>query len=91
MRITELALIPARVCADRWRHAFFQRQPVAAVNVLLSHSLVVTYSLGVDVVVVLADRHVQGPINLGAVHVELHLDKVFRLGLLDAFFFHVCE
>jgi hypothetical protein len=56
---------------------------VATPDELLGHLLVVAHSLGIDAVVVLADGHIQGAVDLGAMHVELHLDEVLGLGLLD--------
>ena len=54
-----------------------------SLDALLGHLFLVAHALGIDAVVVLADGHVQGPVNLGAVHVELHLHPVLGLGLLD--------
>lgn len=80
VRIAELALVPGWVGTDGRRHAVLKRQPAASLDVPLGHILLVAHTLGVDAVVVLADSHVQGPVDLQAVHVELHLDKVLGLG-----------
>ena len=87
MRRAELALIPTRIGADRWRHAVICRQPPAACNGLLSHRHVIAHALGVHPIIVLADSDIERPVDLGAVHVALHLNVMLRLRLLDALAF----
>ena len=62
-----------------------------SLNVFFRHLFVVPNPLGVDRVVVFADRQIERAVNAGAVHVDLHLGVMFRLGFLDALIPHVVE
>ena len=61
---------------------------MTSVNKFLGQFFVKAHSLGVDAVVILADRQVQRPVDFGAEHIDLHLDVVHPLGLLNALFDH---
>ena len=87
----EAALIPRGVRADRWRDAICQSDALASGDGSLSHVLVVPHPLGVQAVIVLADGHVKRAVDIHAVHVDLHLGEVHRLGLLHAVLDHVLK
>ena len=57
---------------------------MATLHIPLCQRLVQLHTLGVDAVVVFADGHIQRAVDLGAMHVELHLHEVLGLGLLDS-------
>src|SRR5690606_28492593 len=52
---------------------------------------VVADPLAVDLIGVLANREVVGPLHPGEMHVDLHLAVVLRAGLLDAVAFQLGE
>ena len=91
MRWTEAALIPARISTQRLWHPIGQSQPLAALNIPLGHSTIIANALGIDSIVILADCQIKRTLNAGAVHINLHLDEVHRLGFLNAILDHIVK
>jgi hypothetical protein len=82
MARAHLALEPRRVMAQRRRHLVDDGEALASSDRLLGDGLIVADPLGVDPIIVLAHRDVDGAGETSQGHADLHLSVVERLGVL---------
>ena len=91
MRWAKAALIPRRIIRQRRRNVIANGDPLTARYELFGGVLIVAHSLGIQPIIILANRHIKCAINQQAVHIDLHLRPVLRLRFLDAIFIQLVK
>ena len=91
MRWAEAALIPGWIGAQWLWHPIRQCDALPALDGLSGDFGIVTHPLGIDAIIVLADRQIKCAENVGPVHINLHLDVVGWLRLLDTVIDHIVK
>jgi hypothetical protein len=91
VRWTPFALIPRWISGQWLWHTISQGNALASCYGFLGYVFIKLDALGVNSVIVFANGHVQGAINLRSGHVNRHLYKMLWLGFFDALLFQIVE